>query len=49
MPVVNNLQSWGESLKGEEEPGVAVDGDGNLDVEGPGYSKGEAGEATLAS
>ena len=35
LPVVENLEKWGESLGAQDE--------------GPGFSKGDAGEATLAS
>ena len=49
VPVVENLESWGQSVKGDTGPGVAVDGDGNLDVDGPGFDKGDGGEAPLAS
>lgn len=49
MPVVENLESWGKSLKGDVGPGIAVDGAGNLDVDGPGFEEGDAGEVPLAS
>ena len=51
---MKNLGGWGESLKGTAggDDGRTGDAERNAVVdggEGPGFEKGEAGEATLAS